>query len=119
MAIDLYNRARVDALMGRQSEAYLLQGRPERGPGIAGVYFLQSQTLGLVKIGSANNVARRLDQLRTACPDELRLIAVINGDVEAERQLHKKFARLRVRGEWFHPGEDLMRYIDSVDKLSW
>jgi hypothetical protein len=78
------------------------------------VYFIRAGANGPIKIGSANNVARRMNGLQTASPYPLRLLASIVGSTEDEFGLHKRFAADRLHGEWFTPSPDLLAYIESV-----
>jgi hypothetical protein len=67
---------------------------------------------GPVKIGTSNNVARRLRELRAGdpmmtCPETLDLeslevLYAVQGNRHLERALHLRFASLRVCGEWFN-----------------
>lgn len=77
------------------------------------VYFIHSYSLG-VKIGVSKDPWQRMRSL--GLPG-LRLMATIACPNARgfERQLHGCFAHLRRgRSEWFHPGPELMEYIDSV-----
>lgn len=78
------------------------------------VYFIQAVQLGLVKIGFSSNVPKRLLSLKTGCPDDLVILKIIPGGQEIERVLHKKFADIRVKGEWFSPSDELMSFIAGV-----
>lgn len=78
-------------------------------PLVIWTYFIQAGVDGPVKIGIAEDVEERLKQLQTGCPDDLRLIGRIRGNCEAD--LHKRFERLRLRGEWFKPDVRLMAFI--------
>jgi hypothetical protein len=60
-------------------------------------YFISNGSA--IKIGKSRNVAVRFRQLQTSSHVPLRLVAVVDGD--RERQYHRKYARHRVRGEWF------------------
>jgi hypothetical protein len=73
----------------------------------AGVYLIRAEN-GLVKIGCSTGIERRLMYLQTGTPHELTLLGVIETDHprELERQLHKRFADRRRRGEWFELSED-------------
>jgi hypothetical protein len=72
---------------------------------------------GPVKIGIAASPWDRLRQLQTASWEELGILGIVNckayrpRDVEAF--FHRKFAAIRVRGEWFERTSDLM--IDILD----
>lgn len=78
------------------------------------VYFVQAETMLRIKIGTSNNIARRVCELRIGSPDKLRVMAVMPGDCSVERQLHKKFSEDRLHGEWFSPSENLLAYINGV-----
>ncbi len=92
---------------------YLLT-RPEPKPGAAKVYFIQSGKGGPIKIGTtAYSVASRMARLQTGSFDTLRLLGTIPGYFDVERQLHERFARVRMRtrGEWFRPCQELLEFI--------
>ncbi len=81
------------------------------------IYFIQAGDDGLIKIGSSTNVNQRLNALQSASPEKLRLLVSINDnkDNSLEKQLHSKFAKDRIRGEWFNPSTELMYIIDSLN----
>lgn len=55
-----------------------------------------------VKIGQADDPAKRLAALQTASPYVLDLLCFFpNEGNQAERALHAKYARYRLSGEWF------------------
>lgn len=66
-----------------------------------------------VKIGKTTQQANRLAALQTANPFDLVTVAIIQPDDgdELERELHKRFARYRHRGEWFRDAGWLSRWI--------
>lgn len=65
------------------------------------VYLIGSALSRPVKIGVANNVQSRLDELRTGSPVPLHLIWKTAGDNDLEFSLHEYFAPYRIHGEWF------------------
>lgn len=72
------------------------------------VYFIQAGENGPVKIGVANNVNGRLDQLQTGNHLKLTILKKIkylskSNSYHIEGQLHHKFRKYRIRGEWFKP----------------
>lgn len=71
------------------------------------VYFIQAGE-GPVKIGWALDPKKRLAELQTGCPSELRLIGTWPGDRELEKSAHQHFAEHRLRGEWFRPTRDVL-----------
>lgn len=69
------------------------------------VYFAQRQ--GLIKIGHSRSVPNRVCALKS------ELLGAVPGGKEIETELHTRFSHLRVKGEWFKPGDDLLSYIRS------
>lgn len=78
------------------------------------VYFIQQGEFGLVKIGYSKNPTHRLMVLQTAHGERLSMRACAPGGKEQEHALHERFTHLRVAGEWFRPGEELLAYIQAV-----
>lgn len=77
--------------------------------GLVWIYFIQEGDDGPVKIGSTTKtVERRLSALQGSNPRELRLLAAVQTGVALEREFHEVFAEHRIRGEWFHPHEDIL-----------
>lgn len=71
--------------------------------GTSGVYFI-SNGRGFVKIGKSGSCMRsRFIALQIACPETLRVVAVIaDPSPDAlEAALHARLAAKRIRGEWF------------------
>lgn len=66
-----------------------------------------------VKIGRSQHPYDRVDQLQTACPLQLEVIATIACDaVRFERELHKLHVGRRIIGEWFgFTNDELMTAI--------
>lgn len=75
------------------------------------VYFIGDSSAGTIKIGYSKNLAQRLSQLQTATTNELQLLGSLVGGSRLERRLHEQFSSLRVRGEWFRPGPELIQYL--------
>src|SRR6185312_4681116 len=78
------------------------------------VYFARSES-GEFKIGYTTNIRERLWQLNTGRADKLTIAATEPGGIERERELQARFAEYKIDREWFRPGTDLVRYIDSLD----
>lgn len=70
-------------------------------PGASAVYFVQQGDGGPIKVGTTNDLQRRLAQLQTASSSDLVLIAVAPGGIELEASVHARCAEFRLRGEWF------------------
>lgn len=78
------------------------------------VYFLQADIGGPIKIGYTRKqkIYRRINELQTGNPYPLRFIGVINDATkDTEKSLHKKFAHIRLCGEWFKDCSELIDYI--------
>jgi hypothetical protein len=87
--------------------------RREEKPVLAGVYFIRADQE--VKIGMSNNVHQRMKALSTMSPVPLELLAVVAGAHLEEAQLHRKFAHLRMHGEWFRAEPELLDFIESLN----
>jgi hypothetical protein len=82
------------------------------------VYLIHDLGSGFYKIGKSDNPARRLGQLRSQrtllpFPHNFVLIEAWRDSPRAERVLHREFAALRIRGEWFDLSDDELTTIRS------
>lgn len=77
------------------------------------VYFVQAGVGGPVKIGMAASVDKRLADLQQAHYEQLVLLACFASEdcYYDEQELQKRFSNLRIRGEWFRPGAELLNYV--------
>lgn len=75
----------------------------------AQVYFARLD--GRVKIGKAYDVAQRLKAFTNPL---MLLLATEPGYTNRERQLHNRFATLKVAGEWYRLEAPLTDYIRSL-----
>ena len=76
------------------------------------VYFLRSGPQGAIKIGfTGGNVHARIAELQTGSAEQLLLLATMAGTMSDEQGLHRRFAALRIRGEWFHAAPELLTFI--------
>jgi hypothetical protein len=75
-------------------------------------YFVEAIGLKRIKIGRARDVAQRLATLRTgsAVPLVLRATTTI-----PERDLHRRFRRDRVCGEWFNFTDEIAALIEEIN----
>ena len=78
------------------------------------VYFIASDDLLRVKIGTTDGLDRRRADLQRCCPSPLLLLAEIDGGYAVEATLHQRFADARLHGEWFQVTEDLAALIYDV-----
>lgn len=77
------------------------------------IYFIRPVGGGNIKIGTTIRLSQRLKELTKDVGQALEVLAVVEGGLSAERQLHEQFAHLRVTQEWFEPGDDLTGFIVS------
>lgn len=85
------------------------------------LYFLQGDDGGPIKIGrSLKHPLTRAEQCQTGYPfGRLRVVAVFRGAAIGERTLHSQFAHLRLRGEWFALGADLVDHVAKLNRIPW
>lgn len=76
------------------------------------IYFIQAEN-GHIKIGftDGEDANVRLATLQTGSPVLLKLLGTIEGTVEHEKDLHRRFAAHRVHGEWFQAIPELLELI--------
>lgn len=76
------------------------------------IYFIQGDDGGPIKIGFTCQLAARVTDLQCGYPfGRLRFVGLVLGVAQDERGVHGLFAHLRLRGEWFRPGADLLEHI--------
>lgn len=71
---------------------------------------------GLIKIGIAINVPKRLVNIRTTekLAGSLNLIGTMSGDYGIERKIHRCLAGHQVRGEWFNDCDKVRAFIRDL-----
>lgn len=84
------------------------------------LYFIAPPEKSYVKIGISDDVDRRLKQFQTAHWETLKVIRKIKCKDRKEAQfleteLHRKFSRKRVKGEWFKSDGQLDYFIKNFD----
>lgn len=77
------------------------------------VYFIQAESGGYIKIGRAIDPEMRLREIQAYCPAKLRILAYSRDYKEWE--LHARFRKTRVHGEWFLPSPELFALIDLIN----
>lgn len=75
------------------------------------VYFVQNPGNGLVKIGYSGDLSRRVLAISNGLGCAVRVLRQLPGGPRTEKWLHRKFADLRVRGEWFRFDEAMMSVV--------
>lgn len=112
------NREHRRNWIARQPEAYLKARAKHmaarRGDGLTRIYFIQTAS-GPIKIGLAKkSPVARMAELQVGNHERLILLTSFVGTSDNELELHKRFAHLNVRGEWFLPAPELLSYIISL-----
>jgi hypothetical protein len=78
------------------------------------VYFIQRGANGPIKIGTTSGRLRtRLKEIQTGSPEPLYLIGHVRG---LEKDVHVRFRRHLISGEWFEPHEDIVDFV-RLNKL--
>lgn len=80
------------------------------------VYFLRQIGTDRIKIGYSCNMNGRISALNTSMPEKLELLATVSGARDAEARLHKRFARYRIKGEWYRLEGKLAEYVAKLPK---
>ncbi len=79
------------------------------------VYFARAGQDGPIKIGfTAGEPTQRIAGLQTGCPWPIFLIGSLPGSTQNEGDLHRRFAHLRIEGEWFQPEPELLSAIAEM-----
>lgn len=82
------------------------------------VYFVQTSD-GPIKIGTTTQLRIRSAALANddfAKGREIAILGVIEGGRPVEKSLHERFKGHRIEREWFHPGPDLLDFIQAEAK---
>lgn len=82
------------------------------------VYLLKSKEDNIYKIGVTTNINKRLPQIATKLPFEIKLEHKIehNAIYKLEKFLHEKFDEKRLNGEWFRLSDNDVKYIKEEAK---
>lgn len=86
------------------------------------VYFIQDGKGkgGYIKIGKAKNIKNRLESLQIGNPRKLTLMAAIRCKtckeaLKIEKELHHRFRKHHIRGEWYDGFIELNTVRESFD----
>ena len=110
-AADAYVTQRALALGFSKLENSAFFQRKEKKIGL--VYFIEAIGVDRIKIGYSDNPDKRLKQLLTGSPLTLELRATMPGSLTTERELHQRFAHLRIENEWFQYTDEIRQYISA------
>lgn len=81
------------------------------------VYFIQAGNDGPIKIGIAQDTDKRIRNLQVGNPLQLKLLLRVWSETphHLESSLHKCFANLSTRGEWFKPKSYILDSISYIE----
>lgn len=127
IAVEAYIARQLEALVAeRMAEAKVFSDalatsaqRPSRiaySPHMSKtLYFMQRGTGGPIKIGVSRNVGMRQKGLQNGSAEQVHVLAQVaqSSDIN-EKELHKRFAHCRKKGEWFEPTPELLAFIDTL-----
>jgi hypothetical protein len=68
------------------------------------LYVMQMGRTGAIKVGRSSNVDRRLTEIQTGCPYQVKVIIVAEDQGHREAAVHRNLKVFRLRGhkgEWF------------------
>ena len=77
------------------------------------VYIIGNLDENICKIGFSENPNRRLPEIQTGCPHQLKIILLFEAEKYTETLLHHKYSKYRMVGEWFKIEGKLK---DSIEK---
>jgi hypothetical protein len=89
-----------------------VNGKQIPEPKLEFVYLIESQDS--YKIGHSEDPWKRKSELQTGNPSLLKLVSVVEGGKDLERELHGMFSKYRIHGEWFSGGCELLDWF-AVD----
>lgn len=78
------------------------------------IYFIENLFNSEIKLGVSSDIDTRLKQISSDIKSPVKLIKLINGDEQKEKELHKRFSNDRVHGEWFKPSDELLDFIKII-----
>lgn len=77
-------------------------------------YYIRARGMGDIKIGKSNQVKTRLKTIFTYCSRGADLIACYPADIKHETEVQEEFKHLRLCGEWFRPGDELITHLRLI-----
>lgn len=83
------------------------------------IYFIGNMDMGCIKIGVAKDPEKRLKQLQTGNPHNLKIYKTIkNVPNEYESSIHRLFDDYRLKGEWFQINDKITEFMESISSES-
>lgn len=91
-------------------------------------YVYMVYSAGQLKIGFSRNPVARFASLRSMSSSPVSFIWMAAADETLERDLHRRFAQYRIKGEWFDVGPEIREFLADrpiwdgwhpLDRLAW
>jgi len=79
------------------------------------VYFVTAGEGGPIKIGWSQDVSRRMEELQTANPHPLVLLATIRGTMADEARCHSLFRKHQIQSEWFAHVPEILDFLKRYE----
>jgi hypothetical protein len=79
------------------------------------IYFLACENavkIGWTNQGTLESAKSRVRSCETGNPFPISILAVMPGNASVEFKVHRQFAAIRIRGEWFHKTAELSDFIE-------
>ena len=89
--------------------------RPKRSPREPSFLYAFAHS-GRVKLGRTIDIATRLKDLQRGAGGLGELLALVSEDLVSEAQAHRRWAHLRVTGEWFTLTDELGEWLRSLGR---
>jgi hypothetical protein len=72
------------------------------------IYIAKTETGTAAKIGFTKQPAKRIRELQTGQAEALLIVRLLEGGRADELTIHRRFAELRLTGEWFRFSEEML-----------
>lgn len=84
------------------------------------IYFAQAKKNGLVKIGCSTKPFERIKYIYVeGIRKKLRMLKIIKGDFDTERQIHRILNRSQAWSEWFFPTKEVISFIENQEGITY
>lgn len=87
---------------------------PKDSPKLYLTYYIRARGMGDIKIGKSNHVKDRVKSLWTMSSRGVDLIACYPSLVDHEVEVQSEFKHLRLCGEWFRAGPELLTHLSLI-----
>lgn len=101
---------RLNSESNKQEREYIPVKKPKKG------LYLMSQNNSFLKIGITMDISRRLKEIKSTNPDNIKVLFFIKDVYLLEKILHLKFDKLWHDSEWFYYDESIINAFNVIDK---